>query len=138
MSYLDRIQKKYSDTPLRDTDTTAKSPDTDPYDSNGSTPEGGWEDFGISLGELEIEAGEDWARVSQTPGLLKAFARAVSIRRVRERGELPAHYTKPAICGRCGPVWLWEGAPYFIHGCPWCFVKLLEIPRPPEPEELHV
>lgn len=57
-------------------------------------------------------------------------------------GRLPASFDTPALCSRCGPVWLpasqvtlldvvdgWPRA----YGCPWCFVHLtqgLRIPRP--------
>lgn len=37
-----------------------------------------------------------------------------------ELGKSPAHYTTASTCKRCGPVWLWQGAPTEVLGCPWC------------------
>ena len=46
------------------------------------------------------------------------------------QGNIPAYFTKRAVCALCGPVWLWfEGN---VAGCPWCVNRInnLPIPRP--------
>jgi hypothetical protein len=87
---------------------------------------------GIPISELQELADEDWLELQDNPDLLDVFAHAVQTRRMRESGQRPAHYTQISICQHCGPVWLWEGAPEHVEGCPWCFnrVKGVSVPRP--------
>jgi hypothetical protein len=92
---------------------------------------------GLTLAELEAEAADDWQEIQHNPGQLEAFAHAVQTRHMRESGLRPLHYTQRAECAHCGPVWLWEGAPDNVSGCPWCFNRATDvrIPRPPRIEE---
>jgi len=80
---------------------------------------------GFTLAELEIEAVDDWLEIQNDPGQLEAFAHACKTTRTRQRGERPDHYTKQSECAHCGPVWLWEGAPDQVSGCPWCLNRSL-------------
>jgi len=63
---------------------------------------------------------------------VQAFCLALECSRTRAAGQRPSHYTKRAVCAACGPVWLWEGAPPQVLGCPWCFNRSngLPIPKP--------
>ena len=87
---------------------------------------------GFSLEELKQLAGDGWPECESNPDILEAFAKSVSIRKMRESGELPKHYTKAATCQQCGPVWLWEDAPESVQACLWCFNRFnhVAIPRP--------
>ena len=51
---------------------------------------------------------------------------------MRERGQIPNHYTSTTTCKHCGPVPIWDGCPPEVLGCPWCFNrhKGLPIPEP--------
>lgn len=88
---------------------------------------------------LEHEAGLDRAaaeteaaRLHPDPATLQALATALHINAQRERGERPKHYTRRAFCDHCGPVWLPEGGPVRVRGCPWCLTPPgVAIPRPP-------
>jgi hypothetical protein len=68
---------------------------------------------------------------------LRTFAESRSDACLMAEGRKPAHYTQAAYCEHCGPVYLFEGAPARVLGCPWCFhSKALKkagraIPRPP-------
>ena len=84
---------------------------------------------GFTLAELEAEAADDWQEIQHDPGQLEAFAHALKTTRTRQRGERPDHYTKAVECAVCGPVWLWDGAPDKVQGCPWC-LNSGHIPRP--------
>jgi len=59
--------------------------------------------------------------------LEKARLRSEIQHQQMEAGIVPGHYTQPSECASCGPVWLWEGAPDKVHGCPWC-----HHPAPPQ------
>lgn len=78
---------------------------------------------GLTLAEVKAEAGADWPEVEADPALLDTFAHAVSVRRMRERGEIPPHYTATTVCAHCGPVPIFEGVPDKVLGCPWCFTR---------------
>jgi hypothetical protein len=80
--------------------------------------------------ELRELAGADWPECERDPVLLATFAHAVAIRKMRERGEIPPHYTQQATCAHCGPVWLWPGAPDYVQGCPWCLNRAAGKPVP--------
>jgi hypothetical protein len=87
---------------------------------------------GLTVAELEEEAGEDWTEVRDDPKVLEALAHAVVTRRQRERGECPPHWTERCECAGCGPVYLWPRSPARVLGCPWCFNRAegRPIPRP--------
>lgn len=61
-----------------------------------------------------------------------AFADLVAITEMREKGQVPAHYTATTKCRHCGPVPIFEGCPPKVDGCPWCLNRLAgrAIPRP--------
>ncbi|SCZ52923.1 hypothetical protein SAMN03097708_00832 [Thiohalomonas denitrificans] len=60
----------------------------------------------------------DWQKGKITDDELRGFARLVADRCLIEAGRRPSHYTHPAVCAGCGPVWLWK--PMRVEGCPWC------------------
>lgn len=85
---------------------------------------------GIPLSELREIAGPDWPEVERDPALLETLAHAVSIRRMRERGEVPPSYTATAVCAGCGPVPIFPGVSEQVDGCPWCFNRIKGLPVP--------
>jgi len=72
----------------------------------------------------------DWRKGAISGDTPAAFARSLSLRRERDQGKRPAHYTDQATCNRCGPVWLWFSGE--VLGCPWCWNRAADkpIPRP--------
>lgn len=76
---------------------------------------------------------DERADLEATPEAMQAFAFALRLAEIRERGERPKHYTRAAFCEHCGPVWLFLGDATRVLGCPWCenTAKELPIPRPP-------
>lgn len=85
---------------------------------------------GIPVADLHAIAGPDWAEVATDPDLLEALAAAVATRRMRERGEVPKHYTATTTCAGCGQVPIFEGAPERALACPWCFNRIAGKPVP--------
>ena len=85
---------------------------------------------GITLFELKEVAGDDWPDIEHDSKMIKALASSISIRHMRESGEIPPDYIHKAVCDGCGPVWLFVKG--HVQGCPWCFnrKKGLSIPRP--------
>jgi hypothetical protein len=83
----------------------------------------------FTLVELASEAADDWPELQHEAAQLEAFADALKTSRTRLRGERPDYYTKVAECADCGPVWLWEGSPDDVFGCPWC-LNIGPVPRP--------
>lgn len=63
---------------------------------------------------------------------LRAYARLLDRTRIMSAGLCPCGYTQRAICGGCGPVLLWVGAPAELIACPWCARRKAgqSIPRP--------
>ncbi|HET8635772.1 MAG TPA: hypothetical protein VFL96_02895 [Acidobacteriaceae bacterium] len=71
-----------------------------------------------------------------------AYLRALATTAVMQAGRLPDGFDTPALCRRCGPVWLPRAQVAMLEvvngwpralGCPWCFVRLpggRRIPRP--------
>lgn len=51
---------------------------------------------------------------------LRAFVVALLTTSARQSGTRPAHYLQAATCAHCGDVWLWDGVPARVLGCPWC------------------
>ena len=86
---------------------------------------------GLTLDDLKAVAGQDWLDIRQDPDALKALARSIQTRRMRERGEVPRHYTSTTVCCHCGLVPIFRGVGTYVQGCPWCFnrTKGLPIPR---------
>ena len=85
---------------------------------------------GLTIADLREAAGPDWPEVERDPALLETLAHAVSVRRMRELGIVPAHYTASTICARCGSVPIFEGAPERVLGCAWCFNRTAGKPVP--------
>ncbi len=84
---------------------------------------------------VDPEAYEERAAIMEYDGGLsreeaEAFAHAMQTRRMRERGEVPPHYTSTTICRHCGPVPIFEGVPDRVDGCPWCFNRVQGLPVP--------
>ena len=96
------------------------------------SPARGPESPNATMTDLEAAAGDDWPEVRRRPEVLEALTAALETGAMRERGEIPSHYTQASLCAHCGPVWLWEGAPAAVQGCPWCFNRAAgrPIPRP--------
>jgi len=88
--------------------------------ANSKDEEPGFTYNGYTLAELVAEAADDWQEIQNAPEQLEAFAKSLTQRRDMVIGIVPAHYTKAVQCAHCGPVWLWEGAPDNVQGCPWC------------------
>jgi len=86
--------------------------------------------FGIPIADLRTVAGDDWPEVAADPDLLESMAHAVQTRRMRERGEVPRHYTHTTTCAHCGPVPIFPGVPAHVLSCPWCFNRAAGKPVP--------
>lgn len=101
-----------------------------------------------ALPESELFAtAEQCAEVeAEEPGCGRELARQhlhmLAITALMREGRLPPGFDTPALCARCGPVWLPASQAALLDkvggwsrtlGCPWCFVHLPEgmrIPRP--------
>lgn len=84
----------------------------------------------VKTEDLQAAAGDDWADIKDDPEALAALAKAISIQRLRERGEIPAHYTDTTTCKHCGTVPIFEDVPERVEGCPWCFNRAAGLPLP--------
>jgi len=84
----------------------------------------------LSVEELQAEAGPDWSWLQRHVQALKAFADCVRISRMRQRGEVPAHYTATTNCRGCGPVPIFPGAAQVVDLCPWCWNRATGLPVP--------
>ncbi len=85
---------------------------------------------GLTLVDLKQAAGPDWPEIENDPATLEALARSISIRRMRERGEVPPDYTATTVCRHCGPVPIYPGVAERVLGCPWCFNRVKGLPVP--------
>lgn len=85
---------------------------------------------GIPLAELKAMLGRDWPECERDPELLKTYAHSIQVRRMREAGIVPTHYTATTICDHCGPVLIFPGAPASVQSCPWCFNRAAGKPVP--------
>ena len=85
---------------------------------------------GLTIGELQEAAGEDWPIVRDDPAVLESLTHAVANRRHRERGERPPQWIASCVCSGCGPVFLWPESPGRVSGCPWCFNRGRDLPIP--------
>ena len=85
---------------------------------------------GLTAADLREAAGHDWPEVERDPALLETLAHAVSIRRMRERGEVPPSYTATTVCAGCGPVPIFPGVSGRVDGCLWCFNRIRGLPVP--------
>ena len=64
------------------------------------------------------------------PDEMPVVAKMVEIAEMRERGQIPSHYTSTTTCKHCGPVPIWDGCPPEVLGCPWCFNRHKGFPIP--------
>ena len=80
-------------------------------------------DAGV-IADLRTLAGTDWPEIEASPVLMDTFARAVQVRRMRDRCKVPEHYTAMTLCSGCGPVPIFPGAPELVDACPWCFNRI--------------
>ena len=85
---------------------------------------------GIPVRELRAEAGDDWREIVTDKSQFDAFVQTLLITRMRERGEVPSHYTAITECKYCGIVPIFEGCPPKVNGCPWCFNRLKGLKMP--------
>ncbi len=92
----------------------------------------GLEVYGVHLAEIQETAAIDWEWVKDDPDALNSLIRSIQTRYMRRDGVRPPHYTQACNCLHCGPVWLWQGVPSNVQGCPWCFNRIAgrPIPRP--------
>ena len=84
--------------------------------------------------ELREAAGPDWLEAKHDPAMLDALARAIEVRKMRERGEVPPHYTESTVCRGCGLVPIFPGVPEHVDGCPWCWNRVAGNPMPRAPQ----
>ncbi len=61
---------------------------------------------------------------------MPVVAKMVEIAEMRERGQIPSHYTSTTTCKHCGPVPIWPGCPPEVLGCPWCMNRHMGLPVP--------
>ncbi len=87
------------------------------------------QDHGLTLADLKQSAGLDWPEIPEDRATLEALARSIQTRRLRERGEVPPHYTSTTSCG---PIPIFSGVAERVVFCPWCFNRVagLPVPRP--------
>ncbi len=83
-----------------------------------------------------VSSVSEWSELFETsnddlePDEVPVAAKLVEIVQMRERGEIPDHYTSTTICKHCGPVPIWNGCPPEVQGCPWCFNRHKGLPIP--------
>lgn len=91
---------------------------------------------GLDITPAEVKqalAAEDidgWRNGAITADAFASYAGMIVQRRKMDQGKRPEHYTEPATCKNCGPVWLWFSGT--VLGCPWCRNATASnpIPRP--------
>ena len=93
---------------------------------------------GLTLADLQQAAGPDWAEIKNDPATLEALVHSITIRRMRERGEVPPDYTTTTVCRHCGPVPIYQGIAERVLGCPWCFNRAKGLPMPKAPTKTQV
>ncbi len=80
--------------------------------------------------ELEQQAGDSWALISNDPDKLMDFAHHEATRRILKDGRMPDTFTSVAHCRKCGLVPVDEGLSDEIAECPWCMNGLTATPIP--------
>ncbi len=96
------------------------------------------QDHGLTLADLQQAADTDWADIENDPEALEALANSIQIRRMRERSEVPPHYTATTICAYCGPVPIFAGVAERVAFCPWCFNRVTGLPVPKTPTKTEI
>ena len=86
---------------------------------------------GISLKKLASHTGDDWDEIRQNPAAIEVFTKMIQTSRLMKAGIKPPEYTQACYCKNCGWVWLWDGCPHEVLGCPWCIIRGsgVSIPR---------
>lgn len=74
--------------------------------------------------------GEKSELSEESSALAEALANAIQIRHMREKGEIPQHYTATTLCDGCGWVPIFPGVGERVKGCPWCFNRISGLPVP--------
>jgi hypothetical protein len=81
-----------------------------------------------------VSSVSDWSTDSDISDVMPHEERVaqelLEIMAMRERGEMPRHYTATTTCKHCGPVPIWEGCSPEVLGCPWCFNRHKGLPIP--------
>ena len=83
-----------------------------------------------------VSSVSEWSELFETsnddlePDEFSIVAELVEIVQMRERGEIPAHYTSTTACKHCGTVPIWNGCPPKVQGCPWCMNRHKGLPIP--------
>lgn len=82
---------------------------------------------------LRLARGDCHLLANLTDATCLAYARALLDTAHRKDGYQPHGWGQASTCLRCGPVWLWCGAPARVLACPWCWNRTagFPIPRPP-------
>ncbi len=93
---------------------------------------------GLTLADLQQAAGPDWSEIENDPATLEDLAHSITIRRMRERGEVPPDYTATTVCRHCGPVPIYPGVAERVVFCPWCFNRVKGLPMPKAPTKPQV
>ena len=109
MSILDNVRKKYGIAPSG----------TDKTDTRAS----------VSIVSLQNQESENLPADIE-PHERDTAKALLAIMRMRERGEVPDHYTATTTCTRCGPVPIFPGVPDKVQGCPWCLNRHAGKPIP--------
>ncbi len=89
------------------------------------------QDHGLTLADLQQAAGLGWPE--NDSAILGALANSITIRRMREHGEVPSNYTSTTVCARCGAVPIFAGVAERVEWCPWCFNRVKGLPVPKGP-----
>ncbi len=80
--------------------------------------------------DLKQAAGPDWDSIAENPAALAAWTGLRHAMQLRDRGEVPAHWSKEFNCPRCGTVPVEPSWPNHVDHCPWCFNRLAGRPMP--------
>ena len=98
--------------------------------TRAKTAQGGDTSLYVPNCELSELLGTDWDWIRNDPKFLGACRQAETVRRMREAGIVPSHYTDSTVCGHCGCVPIFPGCPDKVMACPWCFNRLKRLPIP--------
>jgi hypothetical protein len=74
----------------------------------------------------------EWSKVKKSVPVLAIYREALRETGERQQGLVPEDYTAVCECAKCGFVFLQDGMPLKVEGCPWCLNRVdgLPIPRP--------
>jgi hypothetical protein len=91
-----------------------------------------WTDYGYKVARTEVERViEDSTGIEDCTYLqINAWANALVIRMIQQRGQIPNNWNQVSRCARCGPVWSDHGIDTL--SCGWCWLRIAgkEFPRP--------